>query len=592
MSDLKEILYNGIAGYENLIDVNSCLSYLEYYTLLGDYKDCKERLEDCKTALIDLYDRAMKNVKEANNLGQVLEAARILQKIRDAENKNGLPGEVISNRKILQQIDRAMIIAANRGEKLAKKKERRKRRRKILIAAAAAVLFITVLFGTYYHNEVIPPKTLEKAEQQYAAGEYEEALSTFGSLSDWKEWKDEAEEGLRKTHLALADRYMDERDFIAAFPHYHSAGEYEKELDARRTAAEVCTKKQEYEEAVRQYEELEKAEKEYLSKLRSNENWEDDPSTALKVSSLTADMEATKQNLEKVRILWAEELEEDGMTFEAIRQLKRVSRTPEISEKLKDLNMDLAEYQIGRVKNYSEPNAEDAGSLGRTIEEIDAQLHYCDALVSLGYDLAEVYPEGVQIDGTDLGLRDYNAEGPEAEPKEGRTLVLYRREHSRYYSNNYIYSIISDILGEQKMAASDYLYYLYPDLLYRLPEEKRASSWEDCDTLLLASSNYSFCEKVSGRWGSNDRTDYSFGLTSTYDTYSCTDKISVFQKEYPYFHVTVREKINEPSLKDGFNIAETGVMNIDELRLGKPDTEWIRTTLEKAVGDFGGEVRA
>ena len=592
MSDLKEILYNSIAGHENLIDVDSCLSWLEYYTLLGDYKDCKKRLEDCKTALIELYERAVNNIKNADDTQTILEAVHVLQRIRDAENKNGIPGEVIPQSNIVQQIDRAIIRAADRGERLEKKGMRRKRRRKIAAVAAMVFVIYLMLYGNYYHEEVMPVKTLEKAEQQYADGEYEEALSTFGSLSDWKGRESEAEEGLRKTHLALAERYMDEGNYMAAFPHYHSAGEYERELGSRRIAAQICLKKQEYKEAVRQYADLQKAEKEYLLKLQSNENEEDSSSISLKISSLNADMEYTGKKLDKARILWAEELEEDGLPFEAIRQLQCVSRTPEISEKLKDLNMDLAEYQIGRVKEYPEPNAEDAGSLGKTIEEIDAQLYYCDALVSLGYDLAEVYPEGVPIDGTDLGLREYNTEGPEAEPEEGRMLVLYRKEHSRRYSQNPIYSILSDVLGEQRYASSEYLYYLYPDLMYRLPEEKRASSWEDCDTLVLASSNYSFCEKVYGSWGRSDRTDHLIGTEAIYDTFNCTDKISVFQKDYPYFHITVREKVNKPALQDGFNIADTGLMNIDELRLGKPDAEWIRSTLEKAVGDFGGEVRA
>ena len=441
MIDLKEILYNSIAGRENLRSVESCLSYLEYYTLLGDYKDCKERLEKCKTYFIEIYDRAINNIKETNNTEELLNAVSVLRKIRDAENKNGLPGEVIPHENIRQQIDRMMIIAADRGEKLRAKETRRKRRRTIALSAAAVFAVVLILFGFFYHAEILPANLAAKADRQLADREYEEALDSFGRLTEWKEWESRAEEGLQKAHLALGDQKMDERDYTAAFAHYHSAGEYDKEIDARITAAEICIKKRDYEEAVKQYEELQSVENTYLSKLQAEEIV-GSTSTEEKMAALTEKTEETARELENARIQLAEMYIDSGQTYNAITQLKRVPRTPEVSAELKDLYMELVKKTIAELKALSEPNAEQAGILGRSIEDIDAQLRYSDALVSLGYDLAEVYPNGVPIDGTDLGLENYNTEGLKGESEFGRTLVLYRQEHDGRYSETFIFHIL------------------------------------------------------------------------------------------------------------------------------------------------------
>lgn len=597
MTDLKEILYNGIADRENLHDVESCLTWMEYYTLLGDYKDCKERLEKCKTSFIEMYDNVVYNIKETDNTDTLQDAVYILQKIKDAENRNGLPGEVIPNEKTLQQqIDRMLNIAADRAEELERKETLRKRRGKILLAAVTAFLLLMTFLGIYYYNNVLPPKTLEMAERQFADGEYEEALSSFSNLSAWKEYKDEAEKGVRKAHLALADEYMDERNYNLASFHYRSAGEYEKEIDAIRLDAGDCMNRRMYEQAVWKYEDLLKAEDDYLSKLqeKEKENGVEDPFTSTKIHALMMKMKETKHDLEKARTLYADELMNSDQPYDAIRQLELLSRTPEISEKLKGMYMDLADYQIGKVREFPEPNAEEAGELGKEIDDIDAQLHYCDELNSLGYDLAEVYPEGVMFDTAGLGLQVYNPEGAETDPEEGRMLVLYRKEYGGHYPENSVHSIILDLFGEQKQESKEYSYYLYPDILYRLPKEKRASSWKDCDTLILASSSYSFYEKVYVITGSNGRVEYEeyeMGDRVTYDTYNCIDKISVFQKDSPYSHITLMEKINKPALESFFVIDETEKPNINELRMGKPDMEWIRSKLGEAVEQFGGEAR-
>ncbi len=592
MSDLKEILYDGIAGYEKLYDVESCLAYLGYYTFLGDYKDCGERLENCRTALVEHFDRAEKDVREAKDTGTILEAVHTLQKIRDAEKNTGLPGEAVSTGSSLQQrIDRLIIIAADRAEKLKKKADRRKMQRKTAAVSAAVIFVFLMIFGAYYHSEIEPAGILAKAEQQYADGEYEEALGSYAGLSEWKEWEDESEFGLRKTHLALADRYMDQEDYISAFPHYHSAGEFEKEIDARRTAAEACASKREYEEAVKQYADLENAQEEYLRKLKLSGKGEDDPAVAPKISNLISDMEDTKQKEGEARVLWADILIGEDRIHEAIFQLEHASQTQEIGPKLKELYMKLVDRYIATMKTYPGFDAEEAGRWGSDLKDIDAQLYYCEALVSQGFDLAEVYPDGVLINDMDLGLDKYKTEGYEADPKEGRMLVLYRKEHDGRYADNSIYAILFDTLGEEAYALREYSLYLYPDLLYRLPEEKRASSWDDCDTLIMASSFYSKYMTVHGT-RENRFIDSIYGDMATYDTYLCKDKISLFQKDFPYFHRTLNENLELPELKDGFSFSEIDLLNIDSMRFGRPDTEWIRSRLERAVEKFVEEVIA
>ena len=183
------------------------------------YRDSNQRIEQCRAVIEDLNEQARQQAKDA---------AEKAEKMRIAAAE-----EV--ERQRLERERTARAAAA-------------KRKRTVGIILALAVVVIAALL--IYTMVIAPGNAYKNAETLLATGQYEEAITAFEALGDYKD----SAARLNEARYAAAETLMEAEKYEEAIVALEALGDYKdsktKVIDARYGAAEALMKVEKYEEAI------------------------------------------------------------------------------------------------------------------------------------------------------------------------------------------------------------------------------------------------------------------------------------------------------------------------------------------------------
>ena len=389
------------------------------------------------------------------------------------------------------------------------KSHRRSKAVKILLLAAAAFLLAAAGYFVYDHY-IVPASETKKADRYVESGEYEKALSIYTQQNE--------DEKAQATIKKMANAAMEVGSFEEAHRLYLSIGDKEGAHSAAVRAGDAAMETGDPEKARGYYESADEPEKvrEACVKLGDLASESGDFKSAQNFYKSAGPIGKEKW-AETVRIRFQSMI--DNNDLEGAYGVYREGSGAVAEEAMLDAVLTMR-VSVGDAAAYPI-----AGKFGATIRDIDAQLLYCRKLAEAGYDLEQVYPDGVNVS---LDLRQYtfvNAASAYDTTDYGKLLVFWLEENkpeTEFRARDMADTKRSYPIGLEDYSAHDkikdqcYTVRLLPGMLMQLPEEKRAESWEACDTLLIAETAY-FCHSVSWQYSSDYQLNQMLSSAASID---------------------------------------------------------------------------
>lgn len=245
--------------------------------------------------------------------------------------------------------------------------------------------------------------------------------------------------------------------------------------------------------------------------------------------------------LEETYDRWSSALAAQGETKAAIGILLRMKGNDVREERLPALYMTRAGEAAEEAIARGVQDVAYAREQGEAIPNLDAQLRYCHALFEAGFDLAAVYPDGVEI--TDAKLARFQIDGAQAQEAElplEHALVFSRTENGGSVIPWLTYSL-NKTTSHDRTQDSLYRVRLLPGHMFREGAQP-ARSFAEAETVLLMDGVY-IREGMIFVWGNLQipglprrfvRTGYPyFSAVSSVAAYDLRDprRMQVFAKE-------------------------------------------------------------
>ncbi|MBQ7371395.1 MAG: hypothetical protein IJW67_05870 [Blautia sp.] len=533
-------------------------------TFLGDYRDVRQRLAQIQSKkdqmLLKLYndvDLQLKTCSGSEDAAKVLSSLELIDRFQQED-----PDVVLDLEKKKEKAQR--LWKTYKKKETLKERRRQfwlKRKRQILAGSVVAAVFLLVVL-----NRFLPGYILGQAKNAYERGEYQSAVSRYRLLLRGK-YQEEAKEGMQSVLNSWGDWLVENGAYALAIDKYGRAGEEDKIIDTETKWAFSAAEDQNYLLAISKFQ-----------KLNMDEE------------------------VDHTYLLWGEALARDGKYADAILTIRKAAMSQESEKRIAELYPLRDEMLTEEFLALDTPTPEMAKQIGLQIDDINGQLSFCKVLYEAGCDLSEVYPEGVKI--CDLKLAAYQMTAQEMTdiPKE-RMLVLKRKEVDEPYSTGYtINKLANEIELPDKSDDNIYEIYLLPAELYQIEEEKRAVSWEDCKSFVLADSIFRYEDLIKGTMLVNEESNlpsemrdlflYKSGsLTLYYPSFSVVDSVGIFEKDHPECVMIEGQKKSFPDPSEDDRIitiyeADGSLSlllgNRNKL-LGESDTEWLKQATEQSV---------
>lgn len=422
---------------------------------LGDYRDCRQMLEQARMRKQKLYERIINDIQIGERRTAVQNA---VEQLRDF---SGTPeaGEWLAAGEEKLRV----IVEREEREKaeITRRRFAQAKRRYLFSVLTAALLVMSVLAYVL----VFFPGRLNRAESLIAQGQYEEALALCMKSEKVRETR-------RGGELLRA---------------------------ARTGAAGAMRTEGRFEESAELYRIL--------------------------------DMQ---DELEETHLLWSDALAGQGDSRAAIEVLLRTEKSDARWTRLSALYMQRADEAAEEAIARGIQDVEYAGSLGRAIPALDAQLRYCHLLHEAGFDLTAVYPDGVSVEDAKLAALQIDAQDArEAELPLESALVFLREEDGRGYSDFPWLVYSGGSTGRDRSKDSMYSVRLMPGYMFR-EGASPARSFAQADTALLIDGVYIEKGKVSV-W-TETKLSYSVVLPKTlmkYPYFSAVSSVAAYDLRDP-----------------------------------------------------------
>jgi len=289
--------------------------------------------------------------------------------------------------------------------------------------------------------------------------------------------------------------------------------------------------------------------------------------------------------LEETYLLWSDALAVQGEVKEAIRVLLQAEKSEERWNRLSVLYMERADDAAHEAIANGTQNAKRARLLGQEIPALDAQLRYCHLLYEAGFDLAEVYPDGVAIEDAKLAMLQIDARNAqEAQLPLENALVFWREEDGSRCSDFpwLIYS--GGSIGRDRSKDSMYSIRLMPGHMFR-EGASPVRSFAQADTVLLMDGVYIEKGKISV-W-TDTKLSYSVVLPKTrmsYPYFSAVSSVAAYDLHDPRRRQVFVVETAEAPCSDAAWISLHGE-DYDKIsglsaRMGKMNMEGMREALD------------
>ena len=390
------------------------------------------------------------------------------------------------------------------------------KRAKIILAALVAGIVLAVVFI------LIPYLRLQGANGAFRQGRYTEALEQYKTLQDQPVWGGQAKEGYRNTRYAMAEKAAADGDYTGALGIYRELGDYSKLTKTRTAAVKSALERDDYDEAVRLMQEIGKNREarelwdEYGEKQLGDGHYEkaligfqNSGNTERETDTLIAwgDALAASHSYDSAISKYREAGDENRIRETALAHAAWLieegtpERVPDVLADYRGDEVAQAVFDAVRTDAAGLPArqaARKAGEYGAKLTDTDTQLRYCVLLKENGYNLKEVYPEGVAVNED---LTEYQ---PDAVTEEGgndwTALMIFSRASgepdlqtaSEAEKKEEIPELDRQKAASWRGARSTYTVRLHPELMADLPENRQAWDRDSCTSILLFDSGYMY----------------------------------------------------------------------------------------------------
>lgn len=322
------------------------------------------------------------------------------------------------------------------------------------------------------------------ADMAFFNKDYDKAISIYTELRDSAK--------VRYVRIVVADDTLRSGDYKQAAEMYEKLGEEQKAQDAWRSYGDLCISEKKYDEAIKIFENL----KDYDRVLNSYCSWADD----------LMEQQRYQEAAEKYRLCNMETNAYESIYLHADHLLD-TGKAADVPKQLQGYGGErIAQYvydavQVAAKSEQRSSIDEIAGEYGSYISDVNTQLAYCNLLRNAGVDLQMAYPNGVQVDAdlSKFQLFAYMyipAKERIADPDCSKMLVFSRTEekpellaHSES-SEEEADNILTKLEEKETSSDSPYTVRLHPEMMEALEEGMRASTLEECTSIMLLEKGY------------------------------------------------------------------------------------------------------
>ena len=556
MYDWKKPLYQSACMAQESMDLSSFERIAEYFRLLGDYEDSRQRNKDCLNFPSAYFDTLLKQVRSARSTAELDKAAKELDRIR----------RIVGHEAFLQSPWK------EQNEKFQSLFSRREwivfcfEHPKVVTIAGWFAFILIVCSFVRIHDTLQPRMLASRASRAYENGDYQKAVSLYEesakAQTDFYKKGDYKEE-LNEARIRAGTQAMDTGDFKTALNYFKDAEEESLIQKASLAFARDLIKKEEYASAA--------------SHLESAGSSEEAENTRLSLVSMLTDKA------------------EYSLAIQVVRQLKDQEAA---DSRLKELYQKRADHLIQAAQNLEEPDPEAVRSLGIQIDDVDSLLRFTRTAVENGYNPYKIFSGGVPVQDLVVDA-DFSAASPDAQPDLSRVLAAYQiRMPENIYPGDLLSSVYS--LKEKNGEASETeKTLLFPAISYSIDSRFRAQSLSECTAILLLRSYYQPSGKVKGTMKSgNFAVNSGSDIVADYVTLERHDEIYLCSRTDPACLCLIDQKISQAQAlldsqkSDGttpvYQYSSGDILKNADPLIGQPDGAWITSVLDKAIDQING----
>lgn len=215
---------------------------------------------------------------------------------------------------------------------------------------------------------------------------------------------------------------------------------------------------------------------------------------------------------------------------------------------------------------------------GEKLNNINEQLAFCHSLYEAGYDMDELYPEGVEVKHLNLGAYQVMslAESDEAETEEyvidPQSVLIFERKEKEY--------VPAETEDHGLNYTNLYTIKLLPGYLFRYGNEHVAHSYDEATCIVIADSVYIRRGMITEY---STSTTSSSGKTTRYPYYSAVNALSVYDRNDAKTGYIIHLNVDNPQCadEDWFNSNKDLVSSSSyRYRLGSFNTSEIMEQLD------------
>ena len=487
------------------------------------------------------------------------------------------------------------------------------------------VVLVLVLLGS---QVFVPFFRMKGADSQMADGRYEEAAETYSGLRNSPFFGSQAKEKYRAVMRLAAEKAVEDKDFDKAESIYLDLDEKERVKDVRLVAAAYYSDTGLYEKAAGIYEKAGETEK-----AKSTWNQYGDSLLESKEFEKAVFAYANGENEEKIRaarIAWADDCFANNRLDEAAEHYLQAG----MEQKAQEIVMKKAEQMIGSkevdgiidmLRPYkgrdivdllframslemtdtgSSNAAASARTYGESIRDTDMQLYYCQLLLDKGFDLKQVYPDGVEVDMDLAKYQFYNDWEQDSIPDASKVIIFTRTEEIpelaplRFGASADLDKELAKEENKRKENDYGYTVRLRPEIMVDLDGDQQIWDLDECTAYAVLEEGYFPAGYISIRTGRESALtglkDYSSlqvtGLASLLNSSSTTYRmfcyyasfgmVSIYDKRDMSKGTIIDHYIHQPiavNAVSGNNYEDWGVdlnsLDIEEIQKALKDKE-------------------
>lgn len=488
--DWKKPLYDYALTQEKRWRASGFENVEAFFIRLGDYSDCPDRLQKLRAERQKFYDDNVKTIREGSSISMLRQAVDNLRAVVDFSDAAAM---IEKGEKRIKALDEEARLAAAEQERLARL---RKRRTNIILASIAAVLVIAFIG----YGLIVPPMRLETGDALLAEGNFADAIAAY-EKAHFIANVAEIDAKIHDAHMLWADRMIAENDYEGAIAKYLT-------LKEEHLASPVVT---------------------------------------VSSDAFTEEMDAAAGLAYRK---WSDYLAENGDAKEAIAKLWYSAPSDDFDQRLAELRTMQTDQAIAAVKEFEVPDPFAARLKGEELNTLNEQLRYCRALFDEGYDLMEVYPEGVSVVDAPLGAYQID-ELPDIEDAyldlDTSKFLLFERTERPYEEEQTSKPLMDP---HDRHDDSIYSVKLLPGQMFGQYEQFVAESWEDASAIVLVDSihlEYGAITSVTEHTMNGVTVSTS---SKDYPYYAAVSSLAIYDKENPASGSIFDSVINEPICDD------------------------------------------